>query len=57
MLDKEELVYLSMLVIKDQRAIVKKYKNNNQLEQADKQKKVRQNIINKLNNMYDDLDK
>lgn len=55
MLNKEELNYLAMLVILDQRAIFKEFKNNNQLEEANKQKDVREEIIKKLNKMYDDL--
>ena len=57
MLNKEELNYLAMLVIKDQRAVAKAYKNNNQIKEAKKQKDVREEIIKKLNNIYDDLDK
>lgn len=55
MLNKEELNYLAMLVILDQRVVFKKFKNNNQLEEANKQKDVREEIIKKLNKMYDDL--
>lgn len=55
MLNKEELNYLAMLVTIDQRAVVKKFKNNNQLEEANKQKDVREEIIKKLNKMYDEL--
>ncbi|MBU6137302.1 hypothetical protein PMY38_09315 [Clostridium tertium] len=57
MLNKEELNYLAMLVVKDQRTVVKEFRNNNQLEEASKQKDVREEIIKKLNTMYDDLDK
>ncbi|WP_394883762.1 hypothetical protein [Clostridium tertium] len=57
MLNKEELNYLAMLVVKDQRTVVKEFRNNNQLEEANKQKDVREEIIKKLNTMYDDLDK
>lgn len=57
MLNKEELNYLAMLVIKDQRTVVKEFRNNNQLQEASKQKDVREEIIKKLNTMYDDLDK
>ena len=55
MLNKEELNYLAMLVKIDQRTVVKKFKNNNQLEEANKQKDVREEIIKKLNKMYDEL--
>lgn len=55
MLNKEELNYLAMLVIKDQREVFKSYKENEQLEEAEKQKDVREEIIKKLNKMYDDL--
>lgn len=55
MLNKEELNYLAMLVIKDQREVFKSYKENEQLEEAEKQKDVREEIIKKLNEMYDDL--
>lgn len=55
MLNKEELNYLAMLVTIDQRAIVKKFRDNNQLEEANKQKDVREEIIKKLNKMYDEL--
>lgn len=55
MLNKEELNYLAMLVVLDQRAVFKEFKNNNQLEEANKQKDVREEIIKKLNKMYDDL--
>lgn len=55
MLNKEELNYLAMLVILDQRAVFKEFRNNNQLEEANKQKDVREEIIKKLNKMYDDL--
>ena len=55
MLNKEELNYLAMLVILDQRAVFKEFKNNNQLEEANRQKDVREEIIKKLNKMYDDL--
>lgn len=55
MLNKEELNYLVMLVVKDQRTVVKEFKNNNQLEEANKQKDVREEIIKKLNKMYDEL--
>lgn len=55
MLNKEELNYLAMLVVKDQRTVVKEFRNNNQLEEANKQKDVREEIIKKLNKMYDDL--
>lgn len=55
MLNKEELNYLAMLVTLDQRAIVKKFRDNNQLEEANKQKDVREEIIKKLNKMYDEL--
>ena len=55
MLNKEELNYLAMLVTIDQRAVVKKFIDNNQLEEADKQKDVREEIIKKLNKMYDEL--
>jgi hypothetical protein len=57
MLNKEELNYLAMLVVKDQRTVVKEFRNNNQLEEASKRKDVREEIIKKLNTMYDDLDK
>lgn len=57
MLNKEELNYLVMLVTIDQRKVVRAYKNNNQQEEANKQKDIRQSLINKLNAMYDDLDK
>lgn len=55
MLNKEELNYLAMLVTIDQRAVVKKFRGNNQLEEANKQKDVREEIIKKLNKMYDEL--
>ena len=55
MLNKEELNYLAMLVTIDQRTVTKKFRNNNQLEEANKQKDVREEIIKKLNRMYDDL--
>ena len=55
MLNREELNYLAMLVTLDQRAIVKKFRDNNQLEEANKQKDVREEIIKKLNKMYDEL--
>ena len=55
MLNKEELNYLAMLVTMDQRTAVKKCRNNNQLEEANKQKDVREEIIKKLNKMYDEL--
>lgn len=55
MLNKEELNYLAMLVTIDQREVTKAYRNNNQLEEANKQKDVREQIIKKLNNMYDNL--
>lgn len=55
MLNKEELNYLAMLVVKDQRTVVKEFRNNNQLEEANKQKDVREEIIKKLNKMYDEL--
>ena len=45
MLNKEELNYLAMLVVLDQRAVFKEFKNNNQLEEANKQKDVREEII------------
>ncbi|MCR1953060.1 hypothetical protein NSA50_18840 [Clostridium sp. DSM 100503] len=57
MLNKEELNYLAMLVTIDQRTTVKKYIENNQVNEANKQKDVREEIIKKLNTMYDDLDK
>ena len=57
MLNKEELNYLVMLVTIDQRKVVRAYKNNNQQEEANKQKDIRQSLINKLNAMYDALDK
>ena len=57
MLNKEELNYLAMLVVKDKRTVVKEFRNNNKLEEARKQKDVREEIIKKLNTMYDDLDK
>ena len=55
MLNKEELNYLAMLVTIDQRAVVKKFRDNNQLEEADKQKDVREEIIKKLNKMSSTL--
>lgn len=55
MLNKEELNYLAMLVVEDKRTVVKKFRNNNQLEEANKQKDVREEIIRKLNKMYDEL--
>lgn len=55
MLNKEELNYLTMLVTIDQRTVVKKFRNNNQLEEANKQKDAREEIIKKLNKMYDEL--
>lgn len=55
MLNKEELNYLVMLVVKDQRTVVKEFRNNNQLEEANKQKDVREEIIKNLNKMYDEL--
>lgn len=55
MLNKEELNYLAMLVTIDQRTVVKKFRNNNQLEKANKQKDAREEIIKKLNKMYDEL--
>lgn len=55
MLNKEELNYLAMLVVKDQREVVRKFGNNNQLEEANKQKDVREEIIKKLDKMYDEL--
>lgn len=55
MLNKEELNYLAMLVVKDQRTVVKEFRNNNQSEEANKQKEVREEIIKKLNKMYDEL--
>lgn len=55
MLNKEELNYLAMLVVLDQRAVFKEFRNNNQLEEANKQKDTREEIIKKLNKMYDEL--
>lgn len=55
MLNKEELNYLVMLVVIDERAVFKEFRNNNQLEEANKQKDVREEIIKKLNKMYDEL--
>lgn len=55
MLNKEELNYLAMLVVIDQREVFKEFRNNNQLEEANKQKDVREEIIKKLNKMYDEL--
>ena len=55
MLNKEELNYLAMLVVLDQRAVFKEFRNNNQLEEANKQKDVREEIIKKLNKMYYEL--
>ena len=55
MLNKEELNYLIMLVVLDQRAVFKEFRDNNQLEEANKQKAAREEIIKKLNKMYDDL--
>lgn len=55
MLNKEELNYLIMLVIEDQRKVTKAYKENNQLEEAHKQKDVREELIEKLNSMYYNL--
>ena len=55
MLNKEELNYLAMLVVLDQRAVFKEFRNNNQLEEANKQKDAREEIIKKLNKMYDEL--
>lgn len=55
MLNKVELNYLAMLVTIDQRTVVKKFRNNNQLEEANKQKDAREEIIKKLNKMYDEL--
>lgn len=55
MLNKEELNYLAMLVTIDQRDVVKKFRDNNQLEETNKQKDVREEIIKKLNKMYDEL--
>ena len=55
MLNKEELNYLAMLVTIDQRTVVKKFRNNNQLEEANKHKDFREEIIKKLNKMYDEL--
>lgn len=55
MLNKEELNYLAMLVVKDQRTVVKEFRNNNQSEEANKQKEVREEIIKKINKMYDEL--
>ena len=55
MLNKEELNYLAILVTIDKRTVVKKFKNNNQLEETNKQKDVREEIIKKLNKMYDEL--
>ena len=55
MLNKEELNYLAMLVVLDQRAVFKEFRNNNQLEEANKQKDPREEIIKKLNKMYDEL--
>lgn len=46
-----------MLVVEDKRKVVKSYKNNNEFDEANKQKDVREVIINKLNTMYDNLDK
>ncbi|MDU2680455.1 MAG: hypothetical protein E7C50_01085 [Clostridium sp.] len=57
MLNKEELNYLAMLVTIDQRTTVKKYIENNKVNEANEQKDVREEIIKKLNTMYDDLDK
>lgn len=55
MLNKEELNYLAMLVTIDKRTVVKKFRDINQLEEANKQKDVREEIIKKLNKMYDEL--
>ena len=55
MLNKEELNYLAMLVVLDQRAVFKEFRNINQLEEANKQKDAREEIIKKLNKMYDEL--
>lgn len=55
MLNKEELNYLAMLVTIDQRAIVKKFRVDNQIEEANKQKHVRDELLKKLNKMYDEL--
>ena len=52
MLNKEELNYLAMLVTIDQRAVVKKFRDNNQLEEANKQKDVREEIIRRNLNDY-----
>ena len=55
MLNKEELNYLAILVTIDQRTVFKEFRNNNQLEETNKQKDVREEIIKKLNKMYDEL--
>ena len=55
MLNKEELNYLAMLVRLDHSTVFKKFRNNNQLEEANKHKDVREEIIKKLNKMYDEL--
>ena len=57
MLNMEELNYLVMLVTKDQRKVVRAYKNNNQEEKANIQSGNREMLINKLNIMHDYLTK
>lgn len=49
MLNKEELNYLAMLVTIDQRTVVKKFRNNNQLEECNTCKYVKTCFSKRLN--------
>lgn len=55
-MDKEDIPYLVQLVNEDKRKIMFAYNSNNELKQSEMAGKVRDKVINDLNELYDSLD-
>ncbi|ACO85619.1 hypothetical protein [Clostridium botulinum] len=55
MLDRNDIPYLIQLVNEDRRKIMLAYKNNDELKQAEMTGRVREKVINDLNELYDSL--
>lgn len=53
MLDKNDIPYLVQLVNEDKRKIMSAYKNNDEIKLAEMAGRVREKVINDLNELYE----
>ncbi|EPY2274535.1 hypothetical protein ACXAUS_003434 [Clostridium sporogenes] len=53
MLDRNDIPYLIQLVNEDKRKIISAYKNNDEIKRAEMAGRVREKVINDLNELYE----